>query len=385
MDEIIYKKFYRKADKHLNGKIEAKHGKRNNQKMKPYLVLQYLLKNTDENHTQSAYDIMEYLDECGISAERRSVYRDIEDINKANLIIEQDCTIEEAEEILAGDEYDEEKLIVYDKKQKGFYVPLRHFEFDDIRLLAECVYTSKFISENKSKKLVDVVCEFVSDHQAEKIKHNAFLTNRVKTNNNATYGNIMTINQAMSTKIEGKAHEPEKIRFKYLKHTVEDVTKLVERRNGEMYVVSPFQIIINEGNYYLLGFDDKKKKMLTYRIDRMKGVQFTDIPREGEEVFKEIDLKSYTQRVFSMYSGNEKRVTIRFINKLLDTAIERFGANNAQYSEYDKNHFTVTAKVETSKQFFGWLLGFGNEAKIISPPEVVEEFTDHMDKVKGMY
>ena len=51
MEDIQYKKFYRKADKHLNGKIEAKHGKRNNHKMKPYFVLQYLLKNKVKKHS----------------------------------------------------------------------------------------------------------------------------------------------------------------------------------------------------------------------------------------------------------------------------------------------------------------------------------------------
>ena len=52
-------------------------GKRLNQKLKPYVVLQYLLKNTDENFIASAQDIVAYLQECGIDAERRSVYRDI--------------------------------------------------------------------------------------------------------------------------------------------------------------------------------------------------------------------------------------------------------------------------------------------------------------------
>ena len=112
MEDKQYKKFYRKADKYLNGKIEVSHGKKNNQKMKPYLVLQYLLKKSDENHQKSAYDIMAYLEECGITAERRSVYRDIDEINKAMLILENDIDIDEAEEILAKDEYDEEKLFV---------------------------------------------------------------------------------------------------------------------------------------------------------------------------------------------------------------------------------------------------------------------------------
>lgn len=211
MEDIQYKKFYRKADKHLNGKIEAEHGKRNNHKMKPYFVLQYLLKNSDENHTKSAYDIMGYLEENGIVAERRSVYRDIEEINKANLIIQEDYTFKEAEEKLFEDEYDEEKLIVYDKSKKGFYVKQRHFDLNDIRLLAECIYSSKFIAEGQAKRLVDVVCDFVSDYQAEKIRHNAFLTDRVKTNNKGVLNNIATINEAMSAKIDGLPHTPEKI------------------------------------------------------------------------------------------------------------------------------------------------------------------------------
>ena len=81
-DEIVYKKVTRKADKGLEGKVIAKHGKQTNQKLKPYVVLQYLLKYSDENNTKSAYDIIGYLEDCGISAERRSIYRDIEDINR---------------------------------------------------------------------------------------------------------------------------------------------------------------------------------------------------------------------------------------------------------------------------------------------------------------
>lgn len=81
-DENVYKKVTRKADKGLEGKVVAKHGKQTNQKLKPYVVLQYLLKYSDENNTKSAYDIIGYLEDCGISAERRSIYRDIEDINR---------------------------------------------------------------------------------------------------------------------------------------------------------------------------------------------------------------------------------------------------------------------------------------------------------------
>lgn len=384
-EEIIYKKFHRKKDQHLNGTIEAKHGKQTNQKLKAYVVLQYLLKYSDENHVATAFDLIEFLKEMGISAERRSVYKDIEEINKVALMMEEECSVEEAEEMLEDDEDGERKLVIYDKSKKGFYVRQRHFDLNDIRLLAECVYSAKFMEESKAKKLVDVVCEFVSEYQAEKIRHNAFLTDRVKTNNKSVLSNISTINEAMSKEIEGEKHIPEKITFKYLKYSLDSMGKQVERRQGAKYCVSPYQLLINDGNYYLLAFDDYAKDMRTYRVDRMKNVSYTGIPREGEEIFRKIDLKTYTKRVFSMYGGEEKRIVLRFINPLLDTAVDRFGTKDVVYSKVDDTHFSVSTHVEISDQFFGWLLGFGKKAKILAPDDVVEQFKTYIERVRDMY
>ena len=345
--------------------------------------MQYLLKKTDENHTESAEKIANYLKvNYGIDAERRSVYRDIEEINKAMIMLENNTDIYEAEQILKDDEYDEEKFIVYDSKQKGFYARRRFYDLYDIRLLAECIYSAKFLDKKQSERLADIVCEYVSEPQAKSIRHEAFLTDRVKTNNKDVINNITAINEAMN---KTKTHIPEKISFKYLKYSISDVKQQAERRHGEKYIVSPFALLINDGNYYLLAFDDKKQKMLTYRVDRMKCVSAIGEPREGEEVFKNIDMKSYTQRVFSMYGGKEERVTIRFINPLLDTVIDRFGTNGVQYMKVDNTHFTITAKVEISNQFFAWVCGFGKKAKITYPENVVSQFSEFLDKIKSMY
>ena len=373
----------RKVDEHIQK--QAQHGKKPNQKIKPYVVLQYLLRSTDENHVATAMDIVAYLEECAISAERRSIYRDIEEINRVALMLDEDCTIDEAAEMLEHDETDDLKLVVYDKRQKGFYVRQRKFDLNDIRLLAECVYSAKFISQGQADRLAEVVCEFVSEHQAEKIRHNAFLTDRVKTNNRQVLSNIAAINEAMSRKIDGRPHTPEKISFQYLKYSITDMSKQVERRHGAKYIVSPFQLLINDGNYYLLAFDDRSKAMRTYRVDRMKNVSLSGEPRAGEEVFQKIDLKTYTQRVFSMYGGEEKLVQIRFINPLLDAVVDRFGTKDVQYSRVDDSHFCVSAKVEISDQFFGWLLGFGKKAKILAPSDVAEKLCNYIENISEMY
>ena len=367
-------------------KENPEHGRKLNQKLKPYLVLQYLMRETDEDNVRTADDIVAYLEEfCNIPAERRSIYEDIKAINRVLLMLEDECDIDEAIEMLEGEGGEEYKTVVYDPHRKGFYVRQRHFDLNDIRLLAECVYSAKFVTEGQAKRLVDVVCDFVSEHQAERIKHNVFLTDRVKTSNKGVMNNIATINDAMSRRLDGKSHKPEKISFKYLKHTIGDMSQQVERRKGEQYVVSPYQLLISDGNYYLLAYVNEKQKMRTYRVDRMKNVTLIGEPREGDDEFAKMDVQTYAQRVFGMYGGTQKRVTIQFINLLLDTAVERFGTKDVQYSKVDDRHFKVTVNVEISDQFYGWLLGFGKRAKLTWPDDEVEKFKAYIDKVRNAY
>lgn len=364
--------------------FETGHGKKPNQKLKTYLVLQYLMKYSDEGHTVSAEQLVGYLMEtCGIYAERRSIYNDIKEINKALLIAEAEMTADEAEELL--EENENEKLVVYDKSKKGFYVRQRKYDLNDIRLLAECVYSAKFLAEGQAKRLAEVVCEFVSEAQAETIRHDALLTDRVKTNNKSVISNISTINEAMSKELEGKKHTPEAISFKYLKASINNLSQQVERRKGAAYTVSPYKLLINDGNYYLLAFDHSSHEMRTYRVDRMKEVQPTGEPRQGAEAFAEIDLRDYTKRTFSMFGGKTERVRLRFILPLLDVALERFGTAGVSYSKIDEDHFVVAADVEISDQFFGWLLGFGKRVKLLEPQPVVEQFRSYMDKIREMY
>lgn len=365
---------------------DRNHGRQHNQKMKPYLVMQYLLKNSDEQNPIKADKIVAELDvKYGIYAERRSIYRDIQAINEAFIMLEQGCDIAEAASILADDEYDEEKRIIYNKSKKGFYVKPRNYDANDIRLLAECVYSAKFLDKSQSDFLLDVVCELVSEKQAEKIRHGVLLTDRVKTNNAEVLNSISTINEAMSKEIDGEKHTPEKISFKYLKHTLSDAKNQVERRHGETYIASPFAMLINDGYYYLLAFDDKKKKLIHYRIDRMKGVKRIGEERNGSEAFAKVDMKDYTKRVFSMFGGRKEQIILQFNDHLLDAAIDRFGKKDVVYSKSGKNKFTVSAKVEISRQFFGWLLGFDREVKIISPQAVKEEFAKYIDGIRELY
>ena len=332
------------------------------QKVKTLFVAKYFLENSDENHPITAGDIVDYLrEDCGIEVERRAIYRDIAALRDVYGM-----------DIAGG--------------QGGKYRLLsRQFEFEDLRLLAECVHAAKFISASKAKELVKTISEFCSIYQAEELQKEVFLCDRVKTTQNKVLHNVGIIHTAMATKQDGKPHTPQKITFKYLKYTLQNKGKQIESSN--IYKVSPYRLLINEGNYYMLAFaDGKKPKIKTYRVDRMKDVTPIDEPREGAKEFAEIDMESYTRRVFSMFGGKQKRVSIRFINQLLDTAIERFGTSpDVFYRQDDEKHFVVTADVEISDQFFAWVCGFRKRAAIINPPDVVESMKKFLEDIETRY
>jgi predicted DNA-binding transcriptional regulator YafY len=337
--------------------------KRQNQKLKTLYVAQYFLENSDENHSVNASDIRDYLkDEHKIICERRSIYSDISALR------------------------DEFGMDIESVKGGKYRLLSRQFNFEDLRLLAQCVYATKFISENRAHKLVETIGEFCSIYQREELEAEVFLCDRVKTTENNLLFPLSEINYAMSTRYEGKPRKPSKITFKYTKYTIDDIHSQVECRKGSKYKVSPYKLIINGRNYYLLAYDDRYKDMRTCRVDRMQEVKATEEPREGNEIFDGVDLRTYTKRVFSMFSGENKRVSMRFNNSLLSAVIERFGnKSDVTYRPDGKSNFIVIADVEISDQFYAWMCGFRKRASIVHPPEVVEGMKNFLKDIESKY
>lgn len=356
-------------------KNNDKGGKRPGQKYKSLLVWNLLLKRTDENHAISIKDIRTHLEAYGIQTERHSISRDINDLTEL-LARDQELVDDLEERDLLG------YGIEYDPKLHGYKVSRRPYEFDDLRLMAECVRAAKFISKTQEQSLLAAIEGFCSEYQIEELQNEVYLVGRNKTSNRYVMASMLRINQAI--------RQNRKISFKYLKYTLQSKDTQVERGGGATYKVSPYKLIINDGNYYLVayGFVGKKKapEIIHYRIDRMKEVKVLSEAREGAEVFAKIDMESYTRRVFSMFGGDPKRVSIRFIHSLLDAVIERFGTgHDVFYRQEDEKHFVVTADVEVSDQFFTWICGFGRRAKIVNPSDVVADMDKFLSKIKEMY
>lgn len=355
-------------------------GKQFDLKIKPFLIYEYLKQATDENHFVSAETIKGYIEEFGISTSIPSIYRDIEEINKAILLARGEAeTLKEAEEKIYkyGDKY---KTIICVRK-KGYRINYRKYDFEDVRLMVECIYASRFISKEKSETLTELLKEFVSEDRYNEVKHDVEVIDRAKVLNEQVFNNVTVINNAMRRTLK---HTPSKIRFKYMTISPKDRKTKIERRNGRAYIVSPYKLIINDGYYYLLGYDDETQKLMTYRVDRMEKVRELYENRIGEEEYKKINIEEYLNEHFSMFAGKtEDRVEIQFTYDLLDTIKDKFPMES--FHAIDKKHFSITPKVSISDQFFGWVCGFGNKAKILWPDNVVNDFLQFIDKIRGLY
>ena len=364
------------------------------QKLKSYLILDWLKKNTDRNHTYNADYIADVISEdYGISAERRSVYRDIDAINEAVLLAHEEAfDIEEARELVESGQ----RTIVYDAASKGYYYDNVFCDFDDIRLAAEAIYSAKFIDKASADRLVkELIFQNISVHQQKEIKDDIFVSDRVRTANKHLWKIIETIREAMRNRdkddlddVKKYKHRPEQISFQYVTHLPGNVNNEIERGRGAEYIVSPYKLMFCDGNFYLLAYNTKAKrnKVRTYRVDRMRNIKrIKGSEREGWEEVKQIDLETYTQTHFGMFEGDSELVIIRFTNDLLDAVLERFGSKNAQYYACDKNHFTVTTKINLSNPFYGWVFAFGNKAKIISPQRAVDDFEKLLNSLSNMY
>jgi len=349
-------------------------GKKPGQKFKSLLVWDILQKRTDEDHALKITEIREHLKMYGITAERHSIKRDIDDILEL-LNRDQEIDLDEEgieERALLGYE------VEYDSALRGYKVSRRPYDFEELRLLAECVRASKFISKSQEEHLLAAIENLCSEYQIEELQNEVYLVGRNKTTNRHIMSAMLKVNQAI--------RQNNKISFRYQKFTIKDRTQQVDRRGGATYKISPFKLIINDGYYYVLAWNSKKNSTITFRLDRMKGVEILNEPREGNMEFSKINMEAYTQQHFGMFSGEKKRVSLRFTNNLLDTMVDRFGTGaDVSYYADGERHFVVNTEIAISDQFYGWLCGFRKMAKIVSPPSVVEDFQNFLDDIYGRY
>ena len=318
-----------------------------NQKFKFTYLMKIMAEKTDDEHSLTMPQILEELEKYEVSAERKSIYEDFKDMERFGIYII--------------------------KEQKGretfYHIAGREFELAEVKLLIDAVQSAKFITQKKSKLLISKVKNFVSEHQAKQLQRQIVINDRVKTMNESVYYNVDDIHTAIN--------QNRKIKFKYYKWDIDK--KLVERHGGSYFFVSPWALLWDDENYYMIAFDDWDNKIKHYRVDKMMYIEVGNDERAGKEEFKNFDMAKYSKATFGMYHGEKTKVCIKFANHMCGVFIDRFGKDTL-FRKIDENHSELIADINVSPQFFGWIFSLGNDVEIVSPKEVVNELREYTKK-----
>lgn len=323
------------------------------QKLKLIYLVKIFQERTDNDHGLSMQEIIDALEAEDIKAERKSIYTDISALNEYG--------------------YD----IVQDKEGKNFVYKLvsRDFELPELKLLVDAVQSSKFITENKSNKLIKKIESLSSIHDAKSLHRQVYVANRIKTKNESVYYNVDDIQKAIA--------DNSKISFQYFQWNTDKKREL--RHDGARYEISPWALTWDDENYYMIGYDSKDEKIKHYRVDKMLKIEIVeDSKREGKALFKDLDMAVYSKKVFGMFGGEEEVVTLRCKNEMAGVIIDRFGTQ-VDISKKEKEHFTVRVGVQVSPQFLGWVFSLGEGVQITGPKSVVDRMKEEVKTIGKMY
>lgn len=313
--------------------------KNEGQKLKLLYLKEFLEDYSDESHPVTMQEILDYLSSHGIAAERKSIYNDIA------------CLQEFGVDILHKS-----------GRGSGYYVASRNFELPELKLLVDAVQSSRFLTTKKSMQLISKLGQMASIHEASSLKRQVVVSGRVKTMNESIYYNVDRLHEAIA--------QNSQIKFHYTEWGMDGHR---HQRPG-IYEASPYALVWDDENYYLVAHS-QRHGITHYRVDKMTDIQQTGAPRYMAPEAKHLDAASYGKNVFGMFSGEPVTCRMRFHCSLVGVVIDRFGPDTILVPD-GPDHFVFTVPIAVSPLFLGWLAGFGDKAKILSPQNVIDSYQE---------
>lgn len=310
--------------------------KSDNQKLKILYILDYLQRNSNEANPVRASDLIAMLDrQHNIRCDRKTVYSDIAALQQYGI-----------------------DIISLPGKNGGYYIASRNFELPELKLLIDAVQSSRYLTEKKSRELIEKLCSQCNEQDAKLMRRTVVVSGRVKSMNETIYYNVDAIQEAIA--------QNRQICFRYFDWDFGGKRKYREKE----YLASPYGLCQDHENCYLLAFS-QRHGITSYRVDRMTDIRLTEERRIPCPELTGKALQDHANRLFQMYAGDMLEVKMRFHRSLLNVVIDRFGKDIMLIPD-GEHYFNFTVKVAISPMFLSWVIGFGAKAKILYPQSVAD-------------
>ena len=318
------------------------------QKLKILYILDYLQKNSHEDKPVRAGELIAMLAKKDIKCDRKTVYSDIATLQEFGI-----------------------DIISVPGKNGGYYIASRHFQMSELKLLIDAVLSSRYLTEKKSRELIEKLCDQVGEHEAGLLMRNVYVSGRVKSMNETIYYNVNDIQEAIS--------QNRQITFRYFDWNIEGKRQYREK----LYMASPYGLCQDNENCYLLAYS-QRHGITSYRVDRMDNIQLLDDKRIPCPQLTGKAFTEHANKLFQMFAGDAMDVKMRFHNSLLNVVIDRFGREIMLIPDGDE-YFNFTVRVAVSPMFLSWVIGFGEKAQILYPQSVIDSCKELCKQATSRY
>lgn len=312
-------------------------------------ILEILKKYSDDRHRLRQQDIIDIMKkDYDVSCERKAVARNISDLQELGYDIETDG---------------------------GYYLAERDFEDSELRLLIDSVLASKYIPARQAKDLVDRLAAQSNIYFKKQVRH---VSNIEKMEHTA--GQLFYTIEVLSQAIE----DNRKVKLFYNRY---DETKTLKKTGREKHLVNPYQIVVANGRYYLIGNIDKYDNSTHFRVEKISDVEITDMAvkpvREVEEFKNGLNLPKHMAEHVYMFSGKSQLVRLRVSESGINDVIDWLGSD-IQITRESKDTLLVdvTANPQAMKY---WAVQFGEKVEILLPETLREEVRELVAKIYNKY
>ena len=324
-------------------------------KLKLIRIIQ-ILKETDEQSPLTAPEICKKLALYGITAERKSVCRDI------NVLIDAGYKIS-----LSGDQ------------RKGYYMSSHEFDDWELKVMMDAVLQARCITHEDTDILKEKLLSQTSERGRKRLKRIITIENRNKSN-------VSYAKEFMEILIEAM-YLGRKVIFQYTdrdKHM-----ERVLRREGYEYKVNPYTVVWQNGTYYLICNLDKYDNLTHFRMDRMENLRICqdEVARDPKDFLGDnpsIKIQEHVDTCINQFSGALIRLKLEYegsdMNLLYDYAGE-----NIRLIEKENGIFLVTLDVQNSDGLINWLMQCSQQFKVVEPIEVKEKLLSRLKKTLRKY
>lgn len=321
-----------------------------NKKMLNMLILEILRVYSDEEHSLTQQEIIRLLDKnYGMECDRRSVKNNVISLKEMGYDISM---------------------------EKGYRLLSREFDDSELRILIDSVLFSKSISTRQAKGLIEKIRGLASNYFNAKVSHVSNLPELNRTLNKQAMYSLDAINDAIADK--------KKIEFIY--NEVGTDFKLHPKRN-EPYKVNPYQIVANNGRFYLIGNYDKYDDVAHFRIDRMTDVKVLDEKAKPmskvSELEKGLNLPKHMAEHFYMFSGESVFAEIKTTPDMMSELVDWFGTD---FSVIKKGEDTIVARIKCNYSAMRfWALQYGLYVEILKPENLRKQLQEDICRMGEKY